>query len=696
MAKLSDDELVAIIEAHRRQSLGDEGSELASERAGAMDRYHGRPYGDEQEGRSQVVSKDVADTVGWLMPAIMKVFVSAGNIAEFAPSSEEDETTAQQESDYINHVIMKDNEGFLIVHDWVKDTLLLKNGYVKHWWDETETVTEREYEGLSQLEIVKLFSELEQEGSEVEVLEQDSIIDDQLGELFTVNLRITTKKGRVRIEAIPTEEIRISKRARNGTQNSQFIEHFPTRTRTELIEMGMDAEWVNDLPAKNEDSDSNQEQRARSTTTDENDTGYQSSDRSMDEIEYSEAYLLVDYDQDGKAELRKVVTVAGNMIPPGKEWNEVVDCIPITSMVSKRVPHRHIGESIDDDLADLQRIKTVLMRGLLDNSYFINNSEIIVNQLAHLPDFVQSLPGGVKRIKTDQPVAGMTQPLIKAPMIDQILPAIDYVDRVKDDRSGINELTTNVDADVLKNANNATFLEGVDRAAQKVEMIIRMIAETGIKELVLRVHEILMKHQDKARMIKLRGEYQSVNPTEWRERTDLSVSVGIGNGTEEQQRQKLGLVSQLQASLFEMGLVTPRKAYNLFNDTLDTMGIERAGRYALDPDSEEYMEHAQQQQMLAQQPQPNPLAEAEMVKAQAKVQTDQMDAQVKMALQQQAEAHQMAMARLKAEYDAKEKEADRLSKEAIEAAKLEAQAALEGQRLDVGKEGIGAGLQESV
>jgi len=136
MANLSDDELVSIIEAHRRQSLGDEGSSLASERAEAMDRYHGRPYGDEQEGRSQIVSKDVADTVGWLMPAIMKVFVSSGNIAEFSPSNEEDENTAQQESDYVNHVIMKDNPGFIVVQDWVKDTLLLKNGYVKHWWDE--------------------------------------------------------------------------------------------------------------------------------------------------------------------------------------------------------------------------------------------------------------------------------------------------------------------------------------------------------------------------------------------------------------------------------------------------------------------------------------------------------------------------------------------------------------------------------
>jgi len=699
MANLSDDELVSIIEAHRRQSLGDEGSSLASERAEAMDRYHGRPYGDEQEGRSQIVSKDVADTVGWLMPAIMKVFVSSGNIAEFSPSNEEDENTAQQESDYVNHVIMKDNPGFIVVHDWVKDTLLLKNGYVKHWWDESEKITEREYDGLNELELVKLFGELEREGSEIEVLEQDSImdsisIDDQPVEieLFTVKLRITTKKGRVRIEAVPTEEIRISKRARNGTQDSQFIEHFTTKTRTDLIEMGMDADWVNDLPAKNDDLRSDQERRARSSSTDENDEITSTSDRSMDDIDYSESYLLVDYDKDGKAELRKVITVAETMIPDGKEWNEVIDSIPLTSMVSKRVPHRHVGESIDDDLSDLQRIKTVLMRGMLDNTYFLNNSEIIVNELAHLPDFVQSLPGGVKRIKTDQPVVGMTQPLTKQPILAEVLPAIDYIDRVKDDRSGINELTTNVDADVLKNANNAVFAEGVDRASQKVEMIIRMLAETGIKELSLRVHEIILKHQDKARMVKLRGEYSSVNPTEWRERTDLDISVGLGNGSEEQKRIKFGIASTLLESLRAMGLVTPNKAFNLYSDALETLGMERAGRYAVDPESEEYQQMVQQQQN--QQPPPNPLAEAEAVKGQFTERQAELKAEVDIALEQLKGMQAKELEEMKVRSKAVNDEADRLSKETIEAAKLEISAMLEGFKADLGKPGIGAGLQE--
>lgn len=694
MANLSDEEVVSIIEAHRRQSLGDETTELATERSTAMDHYHGRPYGDEQDGRSQVVSKDLSDTVGWIMPAIMKAFTNSGNLVEFTPKGEEDEELAEQESDYVNHVIMKDNAGWMMLHDWTKDSLILKNGYVKHWWDESETTKEEEYEGLNEMELAKLDAELRQDGSEVEVLEHESKQEEtELGtiEVFNVKLRITRNESRVRIEAIPTEEIRISKRARNGTQDSQFIEHFTTKTRTELIEMGMDADWVDKLPAKNSNDDADQQSNARDSVTDESDLIGLSIDRSMDDIDYGEAYIKIDYDKDGKAELRKIIT-ASDRIPPGKEWNEVVDCVAITSMITKRVPHRHVGESVDDDLADLARIKTTLLRQLLDNTYGSNNQQYVINSLANIPDFIQSLPGGLKRIDTDQPVTGMVMPLPTQPIINQILPAIDYIDGIKDERTGVNELSTNVDPNILKQANNEVFAEGVANASQKVEMILRMIAESGVKELTLRVHELLIKHQDKARMIKLRGKYIDVNPSEWRERTDLTVKVGLGTGTEAEKRQKLGLVSTLQESLKEMGLVGPQQAYNLFDETLETMNFENAERYALNPESQEYQKMVQAQQN--QPPQPNPLAEAEAVKGQFTQQQTELKAQVDIALEQLKGAQKTELEEMKLRLQSAEKEADRLSRETIEAAKLEIQTMLEGLKIDLGKPGIGSGLQE--
>ena len=691
---LSDENVVAIIDAHRRQSLGDETSTVSTERADALDHYHGRPYGDEQDGRSQVVSKDLSETIDWIMPAIMKTFFQSGSIVEFSPRGEDDEEKAQQETDYVNHIILNDNDGFLTIHDWVKDALILKNGYIKHWYDESTKTTEEEYEGLSILELAQLQSEYEQEQAEIEILEQDSdiqLVDGQEVELFAIKVRVTRDTSKVCVEAIPTEEIRISKRARKGTQETPFIEHFTVKTRSELIEMGMDEDFVNNLPSRNSDDENDNQKDSRDSIPEESDQLGTSFDRSMDDIDYGEAYIRIDYDQDGVAELRKIITVA-NRIPPGNEWNEIVDTVAITSVCTKRIPHRHIGESIDDDLEDLQRIKTVLTRQMLDNVFATNNQEWLVNERVHLPDFLESLPGGVKRVMDDLPVTGSAEPVQVRPILDQILPTIDYIDGVKNNRTGINELSTNVDPDVLRDTTKGAYMEGVQRAGQKVEMIIRMIAETGVKELIKRVHELLIKHQDKDRIIKLRGKYVSVNPKEWRDRNDLRVKVGLGTGTEEERRQKLGIMLELQTGIRELGLVGPQQAYNLFDDMADTLGYPTATKYVMDPQGEEYQQL--QQAMAQQEPPPNPLAEVEAVRGQFNLQQTELESQVKMLMDQQSADQKAALEELKLQVESANKEADRVSRETIETAKLEIQTLLAGLKEDLGKPGIGAGLQE--
>lgn len=684
---MDDATLLKIIETHRKNALGDSSSSLSVERAEAMDHYHGRPYGDEQEGRSQVVTKDLAETVDWIMPPIMKSLTQSGGVVEFDPAGEEDEAAALQETDYINHVLMKDNDGFLVIHDWVKDCLLLKNGYVKHFWDESVRTTEEERSGITIMELTQYQYDLEKEGAEFEVLEQSSeIIDGE--ELFEVRLRVTRKKGKICVEAVPTEEIRISKTARRGTQDATFIEHFTPKTRSDLIEMGMDKDWVNSLPA-NDEAETERNELARNSTQSEDDDENRTSDKSMDEIEYNEAYLRVDYDGDGKAELRKVIT-CGDKIPPGEEWNEVIDTIPITSVTSKRVPHRHIGESLDDDLADLQRIKTVLTRQMLDNIYITNNQEWVVNNRVHLPDFVESLPGMVKRVNDDLPVEGSVMAVPTKSIVAEILPAIDYINSVKDNRTGINKLSTDIDPDILKQSTKGAYAEAVSRASQKVEMIIRMIAETGVKELALRVHELSIKHQDKKRVIKLRGRYVPINPQEWKERTDMTVKVGLGTGTEEERRQRLSIITDLQAGLKEAGLVGPQQAYNLFDDLAEALGAENATRYAMDPQGDEYK--ALQQALAQQGPPPNPLAEVEKIKGEFAIEREQLKSQFQGALEQMKKDRESELEVMKIQVDDANKEAERVSRETIEEARLEIQAMIAGMKVDIGKPGLAAEL----
>lgn len=603
---MRDQDLISIIQAHRRDSLGVEDGALSNERATAMDHYHGRPYGNEDEGRSSVVSRDLSETVDWAMPAIMRVFTQSGNIAEFDPVGPEDEQQAQQESDYINQVIMKDNGGFLLLHDAIKDALLLKNGYVKHYWEEAEKSQECSYSGLTLDELAALTSKYESDGAKVEILGQEektTLIDSPMGQVpiqtFDIKVRVTTKKGKCRIEAVPCEEVRVSKRCRGSLQDSPFVEHVTRKTRSYLLEIGMNRKFVDSLPAMSE-RDNGSEVLARDSVDDESQDygGSSFNDRAMDEVEYCEAYLRVDWDEDGIAELRKVVTVA-DRIPPGEEWNETIDAVPLTGFVPKRVPHRHVGESLDDELADLQEIKTTLMRQLLDNIYLTNNNQWLVNERVNLSDFMQSLPGGIKRVRGVEPIAGSVEAVQATPIIGQVLPAIDYIDNVKEARTGVNKSSTGLDPDVLKQSTKGAFIENLNRASQKIEMMTRMLAETGVKEMVLQVHGILLRNQDKARMVKLRGQFVPVNPTEWQERTDLTVRVGLGTGSEEEKREKLLLIAQAQEKLAQVGLVGPNQAYALFSDLAKAMGFDMPERYAMSPDSPEY-------QLKKMQPPPKP------------------------------------------------------------------------------------------
>ncbi len=624
--KMTNEELLAIIETHRADSLGVEDGELSNERALALDRYHGRLYGNEMEGRSAVVSKDLSEAVDWVMPAIMRIFTQSGTIAEFGPVSQEDEAQAEIETDYTNQVIMKDNEGWIALHDTIKDTLMLKNGYIKHYWEVTEKIEELKYTGMVAEEVRKLMGDLEQDGCKVEIKGQDEgVIQTPQGPVptFDLELKITRVKAKCNVEAVPCEEVRVSRKCRGSLQTSPFTEHVTRKTRSELIEMGMDRDFVDLLPSYQTDHKYGSQSLSRDSVSDEsNYTGGSSvNDRSMDEVEYCEAYVRVDWDGDGIAELRKVVSV-GNKIPDGDEWNEPVPAVAMTGFVAKRVPHRHVGESLYDELADLQQIKTTLTRQMLDNIYLVNNSEKAVNERVNLADFMTSLPGGIKRIEGVEPVAGAFMPIVTPSIVGDILPVIGYIDSVKESRTGITKASAGLDPDTLSNVTKGAYMENMSRASQKVEMITRLIAETGVKELVLQVHSILRRYQDKQRIVRMKGKYIPVDPQQWRERTDLTVKVGLGTGTEEQRQQKLMAVSQMQREMLgPLGLVGPKEGFALFSDIAKAMGFDMPDKFAMNPDSPEYQQKMQQ----PQQP-PLPL-QIEQMKQQADAQKFQAEQQ---------------------------------------------------------------------
>lgn len=704
---MNDTDLIALIRAHREDSLGGEGGELASQRADAMDHYQGRPYGNEQEGRSAVVSRDLAESVDWALPAIMRLFTHTGQIVVFDPVGPEDEKQAEQESDYVNQIIMKDNNGFMLLHDVFKDAMILKNGYAKHFWEVSEKVEEEDYTGLPMEGVQKLFDEIEGYGGTYKIKGQDSrvvpipgmeqgneaqqIMTPQTIELFDLKLQVTTKCGKLVCLAVPAEEVRVSKRCRGSLQESPFTEHVTKKTRSELIEMGMSQDFVYGLPATSgEDNDT--ERLARDSVTDEStaEVGSTFNDKSMDEIEYCEAYIRVDYDKDGVAELRKIVSCA-NRIPPGEQWNEAIEAVPMTSFVMKRVPHRHVGQSLDDEMADLQEIKTTLHRQGLDNLYITNNQRMGVNELVNLKDLGSSTPGGVVRNKGTGPVGANMMPLPVAPILNQLLPMIDYWDKVKETRTGIRP-GSDLDPDTLQDVTKGAFLEHMNRASQKVEMIARLLAD-GVREMVLQCHGILIRHQDIPRKVQIKGSWTDVNPREWKRRTDLTVRVGIGAGNEEEKRQKISMLAQFQGQLMQAATSAPppvyAKMYALFEDLAKSLGFEVPEKYAIAPNGPEYAQMQQQKQSG-----PPPEVMVEQMKAQAQGQIEQQKAQTTMQieqakLQQQGQLEQARMSmqadvdRNRQEVEAQQQQAKMSMERELAMFKAQIQADLEREKLQM-------------
>ena len=658
MAKMDESTLKAIVANEVRRAVGYVGGTIAVEREKALNYYYGRPFGNEIEGRSQVVSTDVADVIESVMPSIMKIFTAGDDVVKFEPQGPEDEQAAQQATDYCNWIFNRDNEGFLILYDWIKDALLQKLGAVKAWWDESEDVTEETYQGLTDLELQQLLQD-----PEVEPVEHSQYPDpnyqpppqqmqqmqgeqppQQPGQppaepppqpqpgpmLHDVKLKRTSRQGSVRVVAIPPEEFIVSPGARDRT-DARMMGHRKRTTRTKLKEEGYDPKIVDDIPIT-DDTYLNWESLTRRKDEDRPMDAYNDTlDKTSEWVWVTETYIRVDYDGDGKAELRKI-TVAG----PGDSStildNEPIEDAPFYFLCPIRTPHKLIGRSLADLVMDLQLIKSTLQRQLLDNMYLVNAPQtVIIEGQVNLDDLLTRRPGGVVRAKSQ----GAVEPLVTQPMLAPALQAIEYIDSVRETRTGVTRYNQGLEADSLNKT--ATGVNRIFSAAQeRIEMIARVFAETGVKDLFRGILRLVAKHQQKSRIVRLRNEWTPMDPREWNTGMDMTVSVGLGTGNKDQMLAHIMAIMQLQEKIVQSGglntMVSPVNIYNAASDIVKNSGLKSEDRYFTDPSK-----------APPQPPKPDP----EMQKVQAQIQGDQMKAQNDLVLAREKQAGDAQLAREK-------------------------------------------------
>ena len=603
--EIADPKLRIILSNQIRNALGYLGGQLSQSRKKSIEYYLGDKLGTEIDGRSQVVSTDVSDTVESILPNLLRIFTASDKVVRCDPVTAEDVPLADQATAYINHVFYKDNNGFQLLYNFFKDALIEKNGFLKIYYDESEKVEHETYKNLTQAEKDALndtqdeIEEVEEEvfedekakeafDKQIEALEAQGLDTSQIQKpnfnLYNCKIKRIKKQGKIKIESIPPEEFLIDRTAKS-IDDAEFVSHKVLMTRSEIIEMGFDEEEVMQLPTSSVDIYNNEEiVRQRNIDEYPVDTP---ADKSTEKVLVYESYIRYDADGDGIAELRKIISAGDD----GYTVLENMPCdnIPFVTITPIPMPHRFYGRSISELVEDIQLMKSTVMRQLLDNMYLTNNNRVaIMDGMVNMDDLLTTRPGGV--VRTKQPPSQVMQPLQAQPISQQAFPLLSYLDSVREVRTGITKQVQGLDPDTLS-AKTATGVNALMTQTQmRSELIARIFAETGVKDLFRKIFELMVKYQDKERIVMLNNQYVPVKPTEWKDKFNINIVVGLGTGSKEQQIILLNNILERQIQAFslqggkEMPMVTLKNMYNTLSKIIENAGLKNVESYFVDPD----------------------------------------------------------------------------------------------------------------
>lgn len=626
---ISDLELRALIDSEVRAAMGELTGDLSSERAVSMDYYLGENSGklrQDDPDRSSVVMTTVRDTVEWIMPQLMRMFARPDAVVEFDAIDDEDEERAKEETKAINHIFWRENEGFLILETWFKDALLQKDGIVKWYIEEREEREEEKYDGVTPIGLVQLEADPEVEAVDTEESEIPSIGPFPLQK---VTFQRKKKCKYICVENIPPEEFLISSDARslsiNGKNPPRFVGHYTTKTQSELREMGFSETEIHQMIRASDRwwDKHDQEDVARYHLSDEDPavSGQQEAHKSQRKIHLVEAYVTVDRNGDGYAELLKCLR-AGDFLRV-----EPAKCRPFAAITPVILPHKFFGLGEGDMMQDLQEINTSVMRNVMDNIYQTNNARPVVNDSVDLDSLLTSRPGAPIYVEGVVPPQQALMPYAPPPLWKDGLTLLEYFEGVRKDRTGVGDETQGLDPSTLANANTGVMLQAMEAARAKIELIARNFAETGMKWLFRGLHDLCRDEYDQPLTYGKGKSRSETQPQQWRKRSLLTVNVGVASGNKQQKQFALTQIAAIQEKMIRAGglgvTLLPSNVYQLAVDAAES--LEQDGdRYFFNPMLRQL---PQAQQMIqAQMPQQGP--DPQMALLQANMQAEQGRTQV--------------------------------------------------------------------
>lgn len=601
--------------------------ELSPFRALATKYYQGEPFGNEEEGRSQVVITELRDTVLMILPSLMRLFWGAERAVEYGPRTMNQVAMAEQATQFIwDIVVNEDNRGFVSFYEWFKDALVKRLGIVKYWWDDATESRAYEASMLPLEHVIQLQSDPE---IHIDAVEHSDASQPGLA-LFDVEYTQTKRDGRIRFLCMPPEEFLFTRGARATTADrwvpgtALFVGHRTELTRSQLLEIGVPEDVIEEWAFKDVSLDHNQEEIARQhiVKPDTSAIGPIATQKAL----YIEGYPYLDVDGDGIAELRKIV-----MLGPSYHVisNEPCARRPFAVLCPDPEPHTIVGQGIADWTMDLQRMNSMIWRSMLDSlALSINPRMAYLEGEVSVEDLLNTEIGSPIRMR--QPPAQALQ-VIEHPFVgQQALPVLEKTAEIKENRSGVTKASAGLGAAEMQSTTKMAVAGTLSSSQAHIELIARIFAETGVKQLFKGLLALLVENPQPPRIVRTQGQYIEMDPRSWDADLDVCVKIAIGAGMDEEKYQVLAETSQKMEQIFgTMGLANPIVSLKQYRDTLVKM-LKLRGRM----DAEAFYKDVDPNW----QPPPPPVQDPNMVIAQAeqmKAQTQHEAAIAKAQLEQQ-------------------------------------------------------------
>jgi hypothetical protein len=639
MAKMDDDELLDILRRKEDAASGYVWGQLGTERETAMREFHRQPYGTEQEGWSQIVASDVRDTVEWVLPSLLKTFTATDKAVEFEPTQANDVKGAEQATDACNYVFFKQNNGFLVLYNAIKDALIIRNCAVTWRKESKETVVNVPFKGAT----AEMLTMLTQEHGEISEAtpapamdpQGQPIIDMMTGQpvvTFSGRIKRTEKKQIIKVEAFSPEDLLVDREWTSPLLSEcPYVARHMRVTTSDLRQMGYKVE-AEDLRASGE----------RNTTASLTNVGLDASEEmgGLDDSTSDDAmaegwlrveYVLVDMDGDGIAERRCIHRLHDKILS-----NEECADVPFATFSPRMNTHRWDGESMHDAVGDLQRLHSEILNQTLDNLKLTNNPRTKLltdangSPRANIDDLLDSRIGGIIRMQSLDAVTEQVTPFSAGASF----PMLEYIQGMRENRTGVSRTSQGMNPDSL---NNTATGRQIDQTAsqQPTELIARIIAECLLKPIMQGILKLLTEGGMDKLAFRLRGEFVEMDPSEWRDSYDMSINVGLGSGDTQAKAAQLQNVFQLQQAGMQTGMTTPKHLYHTASKIIENAGFKDVQNFLQDPS-----------QQPPQQPQPPIELQLEQMKQQGSAQGKQADIQAQaqleqMKLQYQAQAGEM-------------------------------------------------------